>query len=58
MPFAYFQRLNRKQQAIYLRSDGVTTVPLDRPARYRPAVLTLAARNALGLGFPVPAHFV
>src|SRR5262245_12515682 len=41
MPFSYFQRLNRAQQAIYLRSDGVTAVPLDHPERYRPLVLAL-----------------
>ena len=28
MPFAYFQRLSRRQQGIYLRSDTITAVPL------------------------------
>ena len=42
MPFAYFERLTRRQQAIYLRSDGVTTVPLARPERFRPLVQALA----------------
>jgi hypothetical protein len=41
MPFAYFERLTRRQQAIYLRSDGITTVPLTRAERFRPLVLTL-----------------
>ena len=31
MPFAYFQRLTRRQQAIYLKSDAVTAMPLARP---------------------------
>ena len=26
MPFAYFQRLTRRQQAIYLESDGIVTM--------------------------------
>ncbi len=42
MPFAYFQRLTRRQQAIYLKSDGVTAVPLAQPERFRPLVVTLA----------------
>ncbi len=41
MPFAYFERLTRRQQAIYLRSDGITQVPLARPERLRPLVLAL-----------------
>jgi hypothetical protein len=41
MPFAYFRRLTSRQQAIYLKSDGVTTVPLARPERFRPLVLAL-----------------
>jgi len=42
MPFAYFARLNRTQQAIYLRSDSITTVTLPRPESLRPAVTRLA----------------
>ena len=42
MPFAYFQRLTRRQQAIYLESDGIVTVPLPSPARLQPLVTTLA----------------
>ena len=42
MPFAYFNRLDRRQQAIYLRSDGVTTAPLPRPEALRPLVAALA----------------
>lgn len=41
MPFAYFQRLTRRQQAIYLRSDAVTTMPLGRPDALRPLVSDL-----------------
>ncbi|OGK81522.1 MAG: hypothetical protein A2X52_10460 [Candidatus Rokubacteria bacterium GWC2_70_16] len=43
MPFAYFRTLNRRQQAIYLRSDGVTAVPLPRAAALRPLVAELEA---------------
>jgi uncharacterized damage-inducible protein DinB len=42
MPFAYFKRLDRRQQAIYLRSDAVTAAPLRRPEALRPLVATLA----------------
>jgi DinB superfamily len=42
MPFAYFKRLDRRQQAIYLRSDAVTAVPLSRPEALRPYVAALA----------------
>ena len=42
MPFAYFRKLNRRQQAIYLRSDGITAVPLPRAAALRPLVAELA----------------
>src|SRR5262245_48688621 len=41
MPFAYFERLTRRQQAIYLQSDAVTAVPLPEPARLRPLVTEL-----------------
>jgi hypothetical protein len=42
MPFAYFERLTRRQQAIYLRSDGVATMPLRQPERLRPLVAEMA----------------
>jgi len=42
MPFAYFARLSRRHQAIYLRSDAVTGVALPDPARARPLVRDLA----------------
>src|SRR5262245_2862572 len=42
MPFAYFQRLTRRQQAIYLESDAVTAMPLARPEALRPLVDALA----------------
>jgi DinB superfamily len=42
MPFAYFKRLNRAQQAIYLRSEAITAVPLPRPQALRPHVTELA----------------
>jgi uncharacterized damage-inducible protein DinB len=42
MPFAYFERLTRRQQAIYLRSDAVAAMPLPRPEPLRPLVADLA----------------
>src|SRR5206468_4286388 len=42
MPFAYFDRLTRRQQAIYLQSDAVAALPLRRPERLRPLVTELA----------------
>jgi hypothetical protein len=42
MPFAYFKRLTRAQQAIYLRSDGITAVPLPDAEALRPHVAELA----------------
>lgn len=41
MPFAYFQRLTRRQQAIYLKSDAITAMALARPAALRPLVAEL-----------------
>ena len=38
MPFAYYARLTRAQQAIYRRSDGITEVRLARPADLHPLV--------------------
>ena len=42
MPFAYFARLTRRQQAIYLQSDAITAVPIDDAGRLRPLVRELA----------------
>ena len=42
MPFAYFQRLTRRQQAIYLESDGIVTMPLPQAPRLQPVVTALA----------------
>ena len=42
MPFAYFQRLTRRQQAIYLESDGIVTMPLPQAPRLQPVVSALA----------------
>ena len=41
MPFGYFDRLNRRQQAIYLRSDAISAVPLREAERLRPLVTAL-----------------
>jgi len=38
MPFAYYARLTRAQQAIYRKSDGVTEVRLPEPAVLHPFV--------------------
>ena len=46
MPFAYFQRLTRRQQAIYLKSDAVPEMPLARPETLRPLVGELARLGA------------
>jgi len=43
MPFAYFERLSRRQQGIYLKSDRITTVPLPKAAALRPLVVELGA---------------
>ena len=44
MPFAYFNRLTRRQQAIYLESDGIATMPLPGASvpRLQPLVTALA----------------
>jgi uncharacterized damage-inducible protein DinB len=43
MPFAYFERLSRRQQGIYLRSDKITAVPLPGADVLRPLVVELGA---------------
>jgi hypothetical protein len=43
MPFAYYARLNRTQQAIYRKSDAITEVRLPHPAALRPLVKGLEA---------------
>ena len=43
MPFAYYARLTRAQQAIYRKSDGITEVRLARPADLHPLVGALDA---------------
>jgi len=42
MPFAFFKRLDRRGQAIYLKSDALTTAPLPQPEAVRPFVTALA----------------
>ena len=46
MPFGYYARLSRAQQAVYRKSDAVTEIRLHRPERLRPSVDTLAAALA------------
>jgi hypothetical protein len=43
MPFAYYARLNRKQRAIYRRSDEIAEVPLAGASSLRPLIADLAA---------------
>jgi hypothetical protein len=46
MPFSYYARLSKSQQAIYRKSDEVTSVPLPDPASLWPAVASLTAALA------------
>jgi hypothetical protein len=41
VPFGYYQRLSRSQQAVYRRSDEVTQLRLRQPSHLRPAVAVL-----------------
>jgi len=43
MPFAYFERLSRRQQGIYLRSEQITQVALPGAPALRPLVTELRA---------------
>src|SRR5262245_48802904 len=43
MPFAYFERLSRRQQGIYLKSDRISAVPLPHASVLRPLVVELGA---------------
>jgi uncharacterized damage-inducible protein DinB len=43
MPFAYFERLSRRQQGIYLKSDRISAVPLPHAPALRPLVVELGA---------------
>ena len=45
MPFDYYNRLSRSQQAVYTQSDRVTSLPLPDAKRLRPLVERL--KNAL-----------
>lgn len=42
MPFAYYARLTKRQQAIYDKSDGIHEVRLPEPAALHPLVAALA----------------
>jgi hypothetical protein len=46
MPFSYYARLTRSQQAIYRKSDEIKEVRLANPALLHPAVETLTAALA------------
>src|SRR5262245_3304580 len=43
MPFAYFERLSRRQQGIYLKSDRISAVPLPHASVLRPLVVERGA---------------
>src|SRR5499425_3379810 len=43
MPFAYFERLSRRQQGIYLKSDRISAVPLPDAPALRPLVVELGS---------------
>jgi hypothetical protein len=53
MPFAYYTRLTRSQQAIYRKSDEIGAVRLPRPAALQPAVSALTAALATEERLPV-----
>ena len=46
MPFAYYARLSRAQQALYRRSDEIVEVRLPRPAELHPIVEALSTALA------------
>jgi hypothetical protein len=46
MPFAYYARLSRSQQAIYRRSDEIAEVRLPQPTALQPAVTALTTALA------------
>ena len=48
VPFAYYDRLNRKQQGVYRKSDEVAAIPLPGVAEVRPLADALAERLAGG----------
>lgn len=50
MPFAYYKRLSRKQQAVYRKSDAITTLRLAKPAELYPLVARL--EHSLAAGIP------
>jgi uncharacterized damage-inducible protein DinB len=55
MPFAYFTRLTRRQQAIYLESEGITAMPLPEVTRLQPLVTALARALETGERPPTEA---
>ena len=46
MPFSYYARLTRSQQAVYRKSDEITELRLPRPAALHPAVTALSTALA------------
>ena len=43
MPFAYYARLSRTQQALYRKSDAITELALPRPRDLDPLIAELSA---------------
>src|SRR4029453_1593127 len=54
MPFSYYARLSRAQQAVYRKSDEIAEVRLPRPDSLHPMVEGLT--RALASGDPAPAQ--
>ena len=52
VPFAYFQRLTRRQQGICLRSEKIPQVLLPGAAALRPLVAELGAHTLQMQGVP------
>ena len=46
MPFSYYKKLSRAQQAVYRKSDSIVEVRLPRPAELHPLVADLEAALA------------
>ena len=46
MPFSYYARLTRSQQAVYRRSDEIAAVRLAQPTALHPAVTALTSALA------------
>ena len=48
MPFAYYRRLNPAQKKIYKKSEGITSIQIPQPGRFRPLLEYLTQALAAG----------